>query len=73
MGTSPDSLPYLLLHATGDHAMAAFAELSTARSVNEFLRNRWHECGADINLEPWEYEVIDLRTGRPPSIGSGSF
>lgn len=53
--------PLLLPHVTGDHAIAAFAHLPTACSVNERLRSTLHEEAADINLEPWEFALVDAR------------
>ncbi len=63
---APADLPIALLHVTGDHVLAAFADLATARAVDSALRNEHAHSGADPNLEPFEYELVEASTGRPP-------
>jgi hypothetical protein len=62
----PPELPIALLHVTGDHVLAAFADLATARAVESALRSEHAASGADPNLEPFEYELVEASTGRPP-------
>ncbi len=66
-------LPFALLHATGDHVLAAFADLPTARAAASALIEQHSASGADPNLEPFEYQLVDARTGRPPPHGDDNF
>jgi hypothetical protein len=59
-------LPFALLHVTGDHVLCAFADLLTARAVASALAEEHSASGADPNREPFEYQLVDARTGRPP-------
>lgn len=59
-------LPFVLLHVTGDHVLCAFADLLTARAVASALAEEHSASGPDPNLEPFEYQLVDARTGRPP-------
>lgn len=58
-------LPFALLHVTGDHVLCAFSDLLTARAMASALAQEHSASGADPNLEPFEYQLVDARTGRP--------
>ena len=66
-------LPFALLHVTGDHVLGAFADLPTARVVASALVEQHSASGADPNLEPFEYQLVDARTGRPPPNSDDEF
>ena len=69
----PSDLPIALLHVTGDHVLAAFADLSTARAAQAALAAQHRASGADPNLEPFEYELVEACTARPPPREGGEF
>jgi hypothetical protein len=69
----PSELPIALLHVTGDHVLAAFADLPTARAAQSALFEQHNASGADPNLEPFEYQLVDARTGRPPPHSDDDF